>query len=114
RADFGQPAADLVIAHRLVETEASAPREVEAALAGLEPNGFELTVSEADAGGFTVRIVERETGAAAHAVVPAELLTSPVYANVRKAHAKLVEVVGHPPFQLASGKKRGSAHTFEE
>ena len=29
RADFGQPAADLVIAHRLVETEAATPRDVE-------------------------------------------------------------------------------------
>ncbi len=114
RADFGQPAGDMVIAHRLVETEASVPQEVEKALAGLEPNGYELTVAEADAARFTVRIVERETGAASHAVVPAELLTSPVYANVRKAHAKLVEVVGHPPFQILSGKKRASAHTFEE
>src|SRR5207245_2453211 len=74
RADFGQPAADLVIAHRLVETEASAPEDVAEALAGLEPNGYELTVVEADEGGFKVRIVERETGAAVHASAPAEVL----------------------------------------
>ena len=61
-----------------------------------------------------MKIVERETGAAVHASAPAELLVSPVYANVRRAHAKLVEVVGHPPFQIAFGKKHGSAHTFEE
>jgi DNA gyrase subunit B len=114
RADFGQPAGDLVIAHRLVETEAAAPKDVEKALAGLEPNGYELTVVEADADGFRVKIVERETGAAHHASAPKELLLSPVYANVRKAHAKLVEVVGHPPFQISLGKKHSSAHTFEE
>jgi DNA gyrase subunit B len=114
RADFGQPAADLVIAHRLVETEASVPQEVEQALAGLEPNGYELTVVEADDAGFRVKIVERETGAAHHASAPAELLASPVYANVCRAHAKLVEVVGHPPFQISIGKKQGSAHTFEQ
>jgi len=114
RADFGQQAGDLVIGHRLVETEAATPREVEKALAGLEPNGYELTVVEADDAHFRVKIVERETGAAHHWSAPAELLVSPVYANVRKAHAKLIEVVGHPPFQISLGKKGSSAHTFEE
>jgi DNA gyrase subunit B len=114
RADFGQQAGDLVIGHRLVETDAAAPADVEEALAGLDPNGYELSVVEADEAGFKVKIVERETGAAVHASAPAELLASPVYEHVRRAHAKLTEVVGHPPFQIAFGKKRASAHTFEE
>jgi len=114
RADFGQQAGDLVIAHRLVETEAATPGEVEKALTALEPNGYELTVVEADEAAFRVRIVERETGAAVHATAPAELLASPVYANVRRAHAKLIDVVGHPPFRIAFGKKLASAHTFED
>ncbi|HZR91070.1 MAG TPA: DNA topoisomerase (ATP-hydrolyzing) subunit B [Gaiellaceae bacterium] len=114
RADFGQQASDLVIAHRLVETEASTPKEVEAALASLEPNGYELSVVAADDEHFRVRIVERETGAAAHASAPAALLCSPVYENVRRSHAKLVDVVGHPPFEISLGRKRSSAHTFEE
>jgi DNA gyrase subunit B len=37
-----------------------------------------------------------------------------VYENVRKAHAKLAEVVGLPPFRLALRKKHAGAHTFEE
>jgi DNA gyrase subunit B len=114
RADFGPAAADLVIAHRLVETEAAAPDEVEAAFASLEPNGYELTVVEHDDEHFRVKIVERETGAATHATAPAELLSSPVYANVRRAHAKLTEVVGSPPFDIALGKKRAAAQTFEQ
>jgi DNA gyrase subunit B len=114
RADFGQPAADLVIAHRLVETDAGTPGEVAAALESLPPNGYELTVVDHDDEHFRVRIVERETGAAAHATAPAAILSSPIYDNVRKAHAKLVDVVGSPPFEIALGKKRASAHTFEE
>ena len=42
RSDFGHHAADLVIAHRLVELEALTPDAVEAALEGLPPNGFTL------------------------------------------------------------------------
>src|SRR5437763_9909592 len=52
RADFGPVAADVVIAHRLVETEAATPAEVGAALAGLDPNGYELSVTEHDDEGF--------------------------------------------------------------
>jgi DNA gyrase subunit B len=114
RADFGQPAADLVIAHRLVETEAGTPGEVAGALASLPPDGYELTVVEQDDEHFRVRIVERETGTAAHATAPATILASPIYDNVRKAHAKLVDVVGSPPFEITLGKKRASAYTFEE
>ena len=46
-------------------------------------------------------------------VVPAELLASPVYANLRKTHARLVEIAGPPPFKLELGKKARVAETFE-
>ena len=114
RADFGNTAADFVIAHRLVETEAAAPDQVEAALAGLDPNGYELTVVEQTGDRFRVKVVEHETGTASHAAVPGELLSSPVYASVRRAHAKLTDIVGAPPFTIALGKKGATAETFEE
>jgi len=114
RSDFGLPAADFVISHRLVETDAAAPGDVERALAGLDTNGYELRVEEFDAAAFRVKVVERETSAANYVTVPAELLASPVYANVRKAYAKLREVVGAPPFRLALRKKDAAALTFSE
>ena len=46
--------------------------------------------------------------------VPAELLASPVYANLRKAYARLREIVGSPPFDLSLGKKTRHAETYEE
>jgi DNA gyrase subunit B len=61
-----------------------------------------------------VKVVERETSAANFVTVPAELLASPVYANVRKAYAKLREIVGAPPFRLTMRKKDGIALTFSE
>jgi DNA gyrase subunit B len=113
KADFGNVAAEFVVDHRLVETDAATPGDVPDALAGLE-NGYELSVVAKDDGGFRVKIVERETSAASHAVVPTALLASPVYAHLRKAHARLVEIVGAPPFVLTAPKKRVAAGTFEQ
>jgi DNA gyrase subunit B len=113
RADFGNAAATFVTSHGLVETAAAATGEVEGAIAGLTPNGYEFTVVETTEDGVRVRVIERETSAATHVVVPAELLASPVYANLRKTHARLVEIAGPPPFKLELGKKTRVAETFE-
>ncbi len=114
RADFGNAAATFVTSHGLVETEAAATADVEDAIAGLTPNGYEFTVVETTPEGVRVRVTERETSAATHVVVPAELLASPVYQNLRKTHARLVEIAGPPPFKLDLGKKPRQAETFEE
>jgi DNA gyrase subunit B len=114
RSDFGPEPVDFVIERRLVETDATTPAAVVEALAGLDANGYELTDAESSDGSFRARMIERETSAATHVTVPAELLASPVYANVRKAYAKLREIVGTPPFSLTVRKKVESAATFAE
>jgi DNA gyrase subunit B len=112
REDFGAAAANFVVDHRLVEAEAGVG--VEQALAGLEPNGFELAVLEADEDGTRVKIVERETGAASSVVVPAALLASPIYANVSKTYGRLAEIVGQPPFRIEFGKRTRQVDTFAQ
>jgi DNA gyrase subunit B len=114
RADFGSAAANFVTAHRLVETEAGSTDELESALASIAPNGYEVSLVETTEDGAQVRVVERETSAATNIILPAELLASPVYANLRKTHARLVEIVGAPPFTLRLGNKTVSPETFEE
>jgi DNA gyrase subunit B len=114
RADFGNGPANFVTTHRLVETEAAVTGEVEGALSSLEPNGYEVAVVETTAEGARIKVIERETSAATHIVVPAELLASPVYANLRKTYARLVEIVGPPPFALELGSKKAAAQGFEE
>jgi DNA gyrase subunit B len=114
RADFGHHAADLVISHRLVEFEALTPDAVEEALKNLPPNGFTLSVLGKDADGVHVKVVEEATSSAEHVVLTSELLSSPIYAHLRKAHARLVDVAGPPPFALQLGKKRADAQTFSE
>jgi DNA gyrase subunit B len=113
RSDFGPPPADFVVHHRLVETEAGSLADAAEAIGALSENGFELSVVEQHAESLLVNVIERETSAAAHVVVPAELLSSGVYGNLRKAYARLVEAVGAPPFQVTLGKKTGAAETFE-
>jgi DNA gyrase subunit B len=61
-----------------------------------------------------VKIIERETSAASHVTLPAEIFASPVYANLRRSYARMLEVIGSPPFDLAYGKKERHAETFEQ
>jgi DNA gyrase subunit B len=87
-------------------------KDVGAALGSIEPNGYEVSVVESDAESFRARVVERETSAATHITVPATLLASPVYENLRKAYAKLSEIAGPPPYTITFGKKTRTAETF--
>jgi DNA gyrase subunit B len=114
RADFGPGAASFVIAHRLVETELEDAKDFAEVLKGLGENGYELSVIEQTPEAVNVRIVERETSAASHVSLPADLFASPVYANLRRSYARMLEVIGTPPFRLAYGKKERKAETFEQ
>jgi DNA gyrase subunit B len=111
REDFGPAAANFAVDHRLVEAEAE-QRDVERLLTQLDSNGYEVGVVETTGDGTLLKIVERATGAASSVVVPAEMLASPIYANVRKTYARLAEIVGLPPFAVSLGKKSRRAETF--
>ena len=111
REDFGAAAANFVVDHRLVESDADT---VEAAIDARDANGYELAVLESSDDRTSVRVVERDTGAASSVVVPTALFASPIYANVRKTYARLVEIVGQPPFELTFVKKTRHADTFAQ
>jgi DNA gyrase subunit B len=116
RADFGSAPANFVIEHRLVEVDesANAVGDLTEILKAVGENGHELSVVEQTPEGTRIKVIERETSAASHVTVPAELLASPVYAGLRRTYARLAEIAGAPPFDLALGKKERRAETFEE
>ncbi len=114
RSDFGAAPANFTIEHRLVEAEAADPAAAAEAIAALPPNGFGFEVLTVSADGVAVKVVETETSAAATLTVSAELLASPIYANVRRAHEKLSDATGRPPFELRYGKHVEVAQTFEQ
>ena len=107
-------AADFVIEHRLVEGDASTTAEAESLIDAMPANGYELTVTERLEDRLLVKIVETETSAAQHIVLPAELLGSSSYASLRRAYGRLSEVVGLPVFRLTYGKKTATAKTYAE
>jgi DNA gyrase subunit B len=113
RGDFGIPAAELMVKHRLVEHEIEDPAGVAAALDAIEPNGYELALLEQDDAGFLIRVVETETSTARKIPVPVELLASPIYSHLRRVYARLGELVGLPPFTVTVGKEAVLAETFD-
>jgi DNA gyrase subunit B len=114
RSDYGHHAAELVIDHRLVELDALTPAAIEQALSSLPSNGYTLSVLSHDDDGVKVKVIEEETSAAQTVPLTADLLASPIYTNLRKAYARLVEIAGSPPFTLALGKKTAEAQTFSD
>ena len=114
RSDFGHSAADFILAHGLLESDADSPEAAVKAIIGGRANGYKLEAT-ADADALRVRVVELETSAAQEIEVPAELFASPIFDRVRKTHARLAEIVGGlPPFSLKLGKQSEEALTFEQ
>jgi DNA gyrase subunit B len=113
RSDFGPAAADLMVAHRFVEHDIERPEDIDKTIEVIGDNGHQLSVLERDDDSFRIRVVETETSAARNITVPVELLASPIYAHLRKAYARLVEIVGPPPFSVLVGKEREVAETFD-
>jgi DNA gyrase subunit B len=46
--------------------------------------------------------------------MPLALFESPGYGSLKATHARLVEIVGPPPFAVRMGKLEEVVHTFEE
>ncbi len=114
RSDFGPDAADFVVTHGIVESDARTPAEVAKLVESLPAEGYELSVLHADGDGVRIKVVEVETSAAHEVTIPSELLASPIYDHVRRTHERLREVAGGlPPFTLKLGKHDAEADTFE-
>ncbi len=113
RADYGAPTVNFLVEHRLIEG-ADAGSDLPRALEGLDTDGFDLDLVEKSAEEFRVKVIEKETSTASHVTVPVELLASPHYASLAKSYARLVELVGPPPFRIILGRKSREAYTFEQ
>ena len=107
-------AAEFVVTHRIVEGSAGNNDEIVALIESTKPNGYQLEVAERIGDLLRVKVIETETSTARFVDLPTPLLTSPAYEGLRRAYAKIGEIVGLPPFTLAYGKKSATAETFAE
>ena len=113
RSDFGPQVSDFVIQHGLVETDATSLADAAKAIGDVDQNGFGLE-AKVNGKALLVQVIEQSTNATLNVVVPGELLESPIYENLRKAHARLAETIGGlPPFNLRLGKESEYALTFD-
>jgi DNA gyrase subunit B len=113
RSDFGPQVSDFVIQHGLVESDATSLADAAKAIGDADQNGFGLE-AKVNGKALLVQVIELGTNATLNVVVPGELLESPIYENLRKAHARLAEIVGGlPPFNLRLGKESEYALTFD-
>jgi DNA gyrase subunit B len=113
RSDFGAPATELMVLHRLVEHAIENPADVPKAIAAIGENGYALSLLDGGDDELKIRVVETETSAARNIAVPVELLASPIYTGLRNAYAKLVDQLGAPPFGVKIGKETEIAATFD-
>jgi DNA gyrase subunit B len=115
RSDFGIPAAEFVIGHRVIESPVDSPATLATFLEAQTPNGYTFSVTGKPTDVAHVRVIETETSAAQEIAVPQELFASPIYQHVRRTYGRLQEVIGgSPPFKLKLGKKTAEAYTFED
>jgi DNA gyrase subunit B len=113
REDFGS-AADFLIDHRLVETDATTATAAEKVIKQAPSDGHTLAVLAREGDAVRVNVIETETSAAHTVLVPSALLASPVYERLRGTYARLADVTGAPPFTLTYGKRTEIALTFEQ
>jgi DNA gyrase subunit B len=113
RSDFSAAAAELMVVHRLIEHEIEKPGDIQAAIDAIADNGYALSIVDKDEDILRVRVIETETSAAHNVAVPVELLGSPIYAKLRQAYNRLVEIVGQPPFTVRVGKENEVAESFD-
>ena len=112
-SDHGSAAA-FVVAHRIVEGEVADASSLDAAVAAMPANGYELSVADTLETLLRIKVIELETSAATFVDVPSALFVDPSYAALRRAYRKTAEVVGLPPYTISVGKKSATATTFTE
>ena len=118
-ATYGFAVVNYVKDHRLIEAEISSLDELERyfqiGVPDDEPELVELLLrhEDGDEAEVLLKVTEKHTGTVTTIPVPEAMFGSRAYEGLRKAHLKLREIAGHPPYTIRLGKRERTAHTFE-
>ena len=112
RADFGPQAADFVLSHRLVESDASTSRGGGDRNRRRSRQTATRCSPRATPRRCRIQVIEIETSAMQNVIVPAELFASPIYDRVRKTYGRLARDRGRAAAVLPEARQAepGGAH----
>jgi len=115
KEQFGAEPVNYVKDHQLIEHEiadlAALEAYVENQVPEIEPHRVEVVERLDD--GLRLKVTEKTTGSSRTSFFPLALFQSPAYANLRATHARLVETLGPPPFEMRMNKVLEHVFTFE-
>jgi DNA gyrase subunit B len=116
RAEFGHETIDFIsdaqLLQRGVKTLASAAKLFKARDPKDRP--YETKLLEQKTTGLAVKGTHRRSGLARDHKLPKALFDSQSYKQLVDAYAKVLSVMGTPPFEITLGEKEASAESFTE
>jgi DNA gyrase subunit B len=116
RAEFGHETIDFISDAQLVGSGAKTMAAAEKLFKARNPKDapYETKLLEQKATGLLVKGTHRRSGLARDHKLPKELFESQAYKELVDAYAKVVDVMGNPPFTIKLGERDAEAESFTE
>ncbi len=116
RAEFGHETIDFISDAQLVGSGAKTMAGAAKLFRARDPKDapYETKLIDQKTTGLTVKGTHRRSGLAREHKLPKALFESQPYKELVDAYAKVVGVMGKPPFTIALGEKEAEAESFSE
>jgi DNA gyrase subunit B len=116
RAEFGHETIDFISDAQLLQQGVKTMPAAVKVFKGRDPKDapYETKLLEQKKTGLVVKGTHRRSGLARDHKLPKELFESQPYKELVDAYAKVVGVMGKPPFAVALGEKEAEAESFSE
>jgi DNA gyrase subunit B len=116
RAEFGHETIDFISDAQLLQSGAKTMAAAARLFKGRDPKDrpYETKLLEQKTTGLLVKGTHRRSGLAREHKLPKALFESQPYKELVDAYAKVVSVMGRPPFVVSLGGKEAEAESFSE
>jgi DNA gyrase subunit B len=116
RAEFGHETIDFISDAQLVGSGAKTMAAAAKLFKARDPKDtpYETKLLEQKTTGLLVKGTHRRSGLARDHKLPKELFESQAYKELVDAYAKVVDVMGNPPFTINLGERDAEAESFTE
>ncbi len=116
RAEFGHETIDFISDAQLLQSEVKTLAAAAKLVKTKETKDalYETKLLDQKASGLVVKGIHRRSGLAREHKLPKELFESQAYKELVDAYAKVVTVMGKPPFVVTLGEREAEAENFSE